>query len=78
MEKLFYNTQYIDYYMQENNISKEEFCKLCNISEDILNNIYNHKSMILDKWLFRLLDVLNITADTFFFKEKFYREKPNK
>lgn len=66
--KLCYNTQYIDFYMQENNISKEQFCEKCGISKNLLNKIYEQKSLRVDL-LIPVVDVLNITLDTFLFME---------
>lgn len=66
--KLCYNTQYIDFYMQENNISKEQFCSKCGISQNLLNRIYEQKSLRADL-LIPVIQVLNITLDTFLFME---------
>lgn len=76
-KKLIYNTQYIMHYLQEHNISNEEFCKRCNIGMDVLNDLYNHEVIdILD--FVNVVEVLNITADTFLLREKVYRVKSKK
>lgn len=42
--KLRMNTQYIDFYLQRNEISKEDFAKQCNITLKELHDIYNQKT----------------------------------
>ena len=68
---LMFNTQYIDAYLQRNNIDKVEFLKRCGISAEELNAIYEHKSDDLFV-VIKIVDVLHITTDTFMFREKFY------
>lgn len=72
MEKfLMYNTQYIDAYMQRNNINKIEFAKRCDISLEELNDIYSQGDIDIFV-VIKIVDVLHITTDTFVFKEKYY------
>lgn len=75
MEKLLiYNTQYIDYYIQHHNITREEFCHRCGIDMSVLKDMYEQKNMNMGK-ITRLLNVLNISMDTFLFREKFHNIK---
>ena len=64
------NTQYIDFYLQNNQITKEEFAKRCEISKYNLNCVYNQKNIDIITMV-KIVEVLKITADTFLFKEKF-------
>lgn len=72
---LFYNTQYIDHFLQNKKISQEEFCKLCNIDIDLLHRIYNQDGYIKTFDVIPILKLLNISCDTFLFREKFYATK---
>ena len=69
--KLRMNTQYIDFYLQKNNISKEEFCERCNITIKELNSVYNQKNVDIVLAI-KIVEVLHITTDTFLFLEKLY------
>lgn len=72
MEKnLIYNTQYIDAYIERNNINKTEFAKRCGIVMKELDNIYNQEDIDIIV-VIKIVDVLHITTDTFLFMEKFY------
>ena len=72
MEKhLMYNTQYIDVYMQRNNIDKNEFAKRCGVGMKELDRIYSHEDVDIFT-VVKIVDVLHITSDTFLFLEKFY------
>ena len=78
-KRLIYNTQYIDFYIQEHKITKKEFCERCAIKPDLLKKIYQQdNSLELDVWFIRLLFVLNISADTFLFMEDFELRKKKK
>lgn len=69
--KLRMNTQYIDAYMQRNNMNKIEFAKLCDISLKELDCVYKQQNV--DIFLVvKIVEVLHITTDTFLFHEKFY------
>ena len=72
--KLIMNTQYIDFYLQENNISKEEFANKCGIGINDLNNIYSQKNVNIDM-LVKVTNILKITTDTFLFMEKHQPKK---
>ncbi len=69
--KLRMNTQYIDFYLQKNKISKEEFCARCNITIKELNSVYNQKNVDIVLAV-KIVEVLHISTDTFLFLEKFY------
>ena len=43
--KLRMNTQYIDFYLQRNQITKEEFARRCEISRYNLNSVYSQKNI---------------------------------
>ena len=74
--KLRMNTQYIDFYLQKNQITKDEFAKRCNISNKELNDVYNQKN--IDIFIVvKVVEVLNITCNTFLFMEK-HKETTNK
>ena len=72
--KLRMNTQYIDFYCQTNNITKEEFAKRCGISNKELISIYNQNNINI-VLMIKIVEVLKITTDTFLFKEKFFPKK---
>lgn len=75
MEKeLIMNTQYIDAYIQRNNITKEDFAKKCGISLKELNDVYNQKNVDI-VLVVTIVKVLNITSDTFTFRDKSYPKK---
>ena len=69
--KLIMNTQYIDFYLQENQISKEEFAKRCEISIEDLNDVYAQKNIDVNI-MSKIIKFLKITSDTFLFMEKHY------
>ncbi len=69
--KLRMNTQYIDFYLQENQISKEEFAKRCDIRVKDLNDVYAQKNIDIIV-LSKIAKFLKITSDTFLFMEKHY------
>ena len=73
-KKLKMNTQYIDFYLQENKITKEEFAKKCEISIDNLNDVYAQKNIDIIV-LSKIAKFLKITSDTFLFMEKHYPKK---
>lgn len=68
---LRFNTQYIDVYMQRNNIDKNEFAKRCGVAMKELDSIYSHEDVDIFT-VVKIVDVLHITSDTFLFLEKFY------
>lgn len=68
--KLRMNTQYIDFYLQKNQISKEEFAKRCGISNKELNSIYNQNNIDV-VLMIKIVELLKITTDTFLFMEKY-------
>ena len=69
--KLRMNTQYIDFYLQKNEISKEEFAKRCDITIQELNDVYSQKN--IDMFLMiKIVELLKITTDTFLFMEKYH------
>ncbi|MBQ8615015.1 MAG: hypothetical protein IJ415_00370 [Clostridia bacterium] len=75
MEKeLIMNTQYIYAYIQRNNITKEDFAKKCGISLKELNDVYNQKNVDI-VLVVTIVKVLNITSDTFTFRDKSYPKK---
>ena len=69
MKKLRLNTQYIDFCLQQRNISKKEFCNLCGIKRSTLNSVYQQKNVTIDK-IVPIVDLLKITINTFCFLEK--------
>lgn len=71
MKKLRMNTQYIDFYLQENQISKDEFARRCDISVKNLNDVFAQKNIDVCI-LVKIVTFLKITAYTFLFMEKFY------
>ena len=78
--KLRMNTQYIDFYLQKHQITKEEFAKRCEISKYNLSCVYNQKNIDIITMV-KIVEVLKITADTFLFKERIHPKnttiKPN-
>ena len=72
--KLRMNTQFIDFYLQKNQINKEEFVKQCNITLKELNDIYNQKNIDIFLMI-KVVEALQITCDTFLFKEKTYPKR---
>jgi transcriptional regulator with XRE-family HTH domain len=70
MNKLRMNTQYIDFYLQKNQINKEEFAKRCNLSTKQLTNIYNQKNVDIITAI-KVAETLKISTDTFLFMEKY-------
>ena len=72
--KLRMNTQYIDFYLQKHQISKEEFAKRCNLSINELNSVYNQKNIDI-VIMIKIVELLQITCDTFLFKEKSYPKR---
>ena len=72
---IFYNTQYIDHFLQSKKISKEEFCKKCNIDINLLHRIYNQERFIKAFDIIPILKLLNISCDTFLFMENFSSTK---
>jgi len=68
------NTQYIDFYLQKQQISKEEFAKQCNITINELNDVYNQKNIDIFLMI-KLVKLLQITCDTFLFKEKSFPKR---
>lgn len=68
-EKLRMNTQYIDFYLQKNKITKVEFAKRCDISNKDLDDVYKQKN--IDIFLMvKIVEVLKISCNTFLFMEK--------
>ncbi len=78
--KLRMNTQYINFYLQKHQITKEEFARRCEISKCNLNSVYNQKNIDIITMV-KIVEVLKITTDTFLFKERIYPKntttKPN-
>ena len=72
--KLRMNTQYIDFYLQKHQISKEEFAKQCNITIKELNDVYNQKNIDI-VLMIKIVELLQITCDTFLFKEKYFPKR---
>ena len=72
--KLRMNTQYIDFYLQKHQISKEEFAKQCNITIKELNDVYNQKNIDIFLMI-KVVELLQITCDTFLFKEKSFPKR---
>ena len=62
---IFYNTQYIDHFLQKNGISKEEFCNKCKIDINLLYRIYKQEKNIKAFDIIPILKLLNISCDTF-------------
>ncbi len=69
--KLRMNTQYIDFYLQKHQISKEEFAKQCDINNKELTDIYNQKNIDIYTAI-KVVETLKITTDTFLFMEKYH------
>ena len=67
--KLRMNTQYIDFYLQKNQITKAEFAKKCKISSKELNDVYNQKNIDI-VLMVKIVEILNISCNTFLFMEK--------
>ena len=75
MEKrLIMNTQYIDFYLQQNNMSKKDFAKKCDIELKVLEDIYEQKDVDIFKVL-KIIKVLKIKSDTFFFLDRSYPKR---
>ncbi len=73
MEKeLIMNTQYIDYYLQKNNLSKKDFAKKCGITLNELNEIYKQSSNINLSVVIQVVQTLKIKSDTFLFRDRTY------
>lgn len=73
-KKLIMNTQYIDYHLQENNLTKKEFAKKCGISLHNLNDIYEQNYVDIFVVL-KVVQTLKIKSDTFLFRDKSYPKK---
>lgn len=50
----------IKFYMWENNLSKEEFCELCNISVKTLDKIFKHDYSIKVESIENISKVINV------------------
>ena len=75
MEKeLIMNTQYIDAYIQRNNISKIEFAKKYWITMKELSDIYEQKNVDI-VLVVKVVKELKITSDTFTFRDQSYPKK---
>lgn len=75
MEKeLIMNTQYIDAYIQRNKLSKNEFAKKCGITMKELNDVYAQQNVDI-VLIVKIVKMLNITSDTFTFRDKSYPKK---
>ena len=72
--KLRMNTQYIDFYLQKHKISKDEFAKICNLTAKELQDVYNQKNVDIIIAI-KIVEILNITTDTFLFMEKYKSKK---
>ena len=72
--KLRMNTQYIDFYLQKHQISKEEFAKRCDITLKELNDVYSQKNIDIFLMI-KIVKLLQITSDTFLFMEKYHPKR---
>ena len=72
--KLFMNTQYIDFYLQGHNMTKTEFSKKCDITLKELNDVYAQKDVNIFVIL-NIVKVLRIKSDTFLFRDKGYPKR---
>ena len=52
----------IDAFIEVNNLSKHDFCKLCDISIETLNKIYAQETSFLLTDLFKIANTLNIAV----------------
>ena len=59
-------TSLIQKYIKENNLTKQQFCKKCNISTSVLNKILNEQYNIHISALFKIAKVINIQVFEFF------------
>lgn len=58
--KFYIVKEYIEYYMFKNNLTKGEFCKICDIREDVIDKL-NHKDYDFDiKYLLRISKQINV------------------
>ena len=69
MKKIF-NTEIIERYLKENDISKKEFCLACKIPLSTLNKIFKHNTDFDIVHLFRLAFYLNIEVKDLFQKNE--------
>lgn len=46
MNRFYIVKEYIDYYLYKNNLSKNEFCRLCQIDKNTLWKIYNKQKEV--------------------------------
>ena len=53
-------TEVIEQFLNENNLSKAKFCKMCNISATTLNKILSNNTNFNLIALFRIAKVLNL------------------
>lgn len=60
------NTSKIQNYIKENNLTKQQFCKQCNISPSVLNKILKDQHNIHILALFKIAKVINIQVFEFF------------
>jgi len=58
--KITFNLNLLNNFMQQNNLSKKQFCKLCNISTYKLNKIFSHKTNIRLTNMLKLRDYTKI------------------
>ncbi len=62
MKRLIYNTKIIDEYLNKNNLTKKEFCKICNVSENVLRSIYKGKNVKINNF-FKIFRQLGMPQD---------------
>ncbi len=62
------NTQLIEQYIKNNNISKAEFCKRCNISSQTLRQILSNERTNMTYSIINIADILNVEINDLLLK----------
>jgi len=63
-----FNTKLIDDYLEQHNITKKEFCKLCKISFLTLEKLYSNDLDLLASEFLRVIKVLGVLPSELLFK----------
>ena len=66
MEIKIYNTDKVEKYMKKNNLSKKQFCKLCNICVNSFEKFMKLDLTLNVKILFKIADYMNINLRELF------------
>lgn len=64
-----YQTQYIEEFIKKNKLTKKEFARKAEISDYMLNQILNKKS-VGSRFLVKVLKTINLSSDKFLLVKK--------